>query len=140
MTDNLRRFCPARCSHCLNFIRDQRMVHQTDLVIIGVSVGVALGILIASLIFFGIRWYRKRAHLRRCANDRSLTTLPIQANGLGTSTDYSASLSTSKAIQGSENLQKNSPLSWWNHQNKDRFVSVPGVLRYSYKYVEPSAL
>lgn len=112
------------------------MVHQTDLVIIGVSVGVALGILIASLIFFGIRWYRKRAHLRRCANERSFTTLPIQANGLGTSTDYSASLSTSKAIQGSENLQKNSPLSWWNHQNKDRFVSAPGILRYSYKDIQ----
>lgn len=117
------------------------MVHKTDLlVIIGISVGVALGILIASLIFFGIRWYRKRAHLRRCANERSFTTLPIQANGLGTSTDYSASLSTSKGIQVSENLQKNSPRSWWNHQNKDRFFSAPGVLRYSYKYVEPSAL
>ncbi|KAM1009873.1 hypothetical protein ACFX13_046127 [Malus domestica] len=112
------------------------MVHQTDLVIIGVSVGLALGILIAVLIFFGIRWYKKRANLRQCANERSLTTLPIRTNGLSTTTDYSASLSTSKAIQGTENLQKSSPLSWWSHHSKDRFASASGVLRYSYKAVQ----
>ncbi|TQE00238.1 hypothetical protein C1H46_014156 [Malus baccata] len=112
------------------------MVHQSDLVIIGISVGVALGILIAVLIFFGIRWYKKRANLRQCANERSLTTLPIRTNGLSTTTDYSASLSTSKAIQGTENLQKSSPLSWWSHHSKDRFASASGVLRYSYKAVQ----
>lgn len=134
MTDNPWHLCPARCSHCLSFRKDQRMVHQTDLVIIGVSVGLALGILIAVLIFFGIRWYKKRANLRRCANERSLTTLPIRTNGLSTTTDYSASLTTSKAIQGTENLQKSSPLSWWSRHSKDRFPSASGVLRYSYKY------
>ncbi|KAM1009874.1 hypothetical protein ACFX13_046127 [Malus domestica] len=136
MADNPWHLCPARCSHCLNLRRDQRMVHQTDLVIIGVSVGLALGILIAVLIFFGIRWYKKRANLRQCANERSLTTLPIRTNGLSTTTDYSASLSTSKAIQGTENLQKSSPLSWWSHHSKDRFASASGVLRYSYKAVQ----
>ena len=111
---------------------------KTNLVAIGVSVGLALGILIASLVFFGIRWYKKRANLRRCANERSITspTLPIRTNGFGTSTDFSATLTNSIAIQVSEKPQKGSPRSWWKHQNKDRVVSTSGILRYSYKYVD----
>ena len=94
------------------------MVRQADLVIIGVSVGLTLGILISCLIFFGIRWYKKRAHIRRSANESSLTTLPIRTNGLGTSSDFSASLDSSIASSWSENLKRNSHFSWWNHQNK----------------------
>ncbi|EEF36472.1 calcium/calmodulin-regulated receptor-like kinase 2 [Ricinus communis] len=112
------------------------MVHQSDLVIIGVSVGLALGILIASLVFFGIRWYKNRANLRRCANERSLTTLPIRTNGLGTSTDFSASLAHSINIQGSEKPEKSSPFFWWNHHSKDQFASASGILRYSYKDIQ----
>lgn len=113
------------------------MGSQALLVIIGISVGLALGILIAFLVFRGIRWYRKRAHLRRCANEHSIpsTTLPIRTNGLGTSTEFSASLTNSITIQGSEQLHKSSPLSWWKSQNKDRIASASGILRYSYKYV-----
>ncbi|TKY50130.1 Leucine-rich repeat receptor serine/threonine-protein kinase [Spatholobus suberectus] len=112
------------------------MVRQADLVIIGVSVGVTLGILISCLIFFGIRWYKKRAHLRRSANESSVTTLPIRTNGLGTSTDFSASLDSSIATSRSENLKKNSHFSWWNHQKKDRFSSASGILKYSYKEIQ----
>lgn len=114
------------------------MIGRTDLVIIGVLGGLALGILIASLLFFGIRWYKKRAHLCVRANEHNVSspTLPIRTNGLGTSTDFSASLTNSRAIQGSEKLQKIPHRSWWKHQNKDRFVSTSGILRYSYKYVD----
>ncbi|TKY65019.1 leucine-rich repeat receptor serine/threonine-protein kinase [Spatholobus suberectus] len=80
------------------------MVDQADLVIICVSVGVALGVLIACLIYFSTRWYKKQAHLSRSANEPSLTTLPIRTNGLGTSTDYSASLTSS--IATSREIQK----------------------------------
>lgn len=111
------------------------MDHKADLVVIGISVGLALGILIALLIFCAIRWYKKRAHLRRCANERSLTTLPIRTNGLGTSNDFSASLSSSIAVKESENVHKNSQFFWWNNQNKDRLASVSGTPKYSYKYV-----
>ncbi|KAF5457595.1 hypothetical protein F2P56_021684 [Juglans regia] len=108
-----------------------------DLVIIGVSVGLALGIVIASLIFFGTRWYKKRAHLRRCANERSIpsATLPIRTNGTGTSTDFSASLTNSIAIQGSNKLPKGY-WPWWKHQNKGGFVSASGILRYPYKDIQ----
>lgn len=112
------------------------MVHQGDLVVIGISVGLALGILIAALLFFGIRWYKKHVHLRQCANERSVGTLPIRVHGLDTSTDFSASLSNSVTIQGPERSQKSSPLSsWWKHHSKHRFASASGILRYSYKYV-----
>nr|XP_023873120.1 calcium/calmodulin-regulated receptor-like kinase 2 isoform X2 [Quercus suber] len=114
------------------------MVPQAGLVIIGISVGLALGILIAFLVFLGIRWYRKRAHLRRCANEHSIpsTTLPIRTNGFGTSTEFSASLTNSITIQGPEQLQKSSQLSWWKSQNKDRIASPSGILRYSYKDIQ----
>lgn len=111
------------------------MVRQTDLVIIGVSVGVALGILVSCLIFFGIRWCKKRAHITRSASEPSLTTLPIRTNGPGTSTDFSASITSSITSSRSENVHKNSHFSWWNHQRKDRFASPSGILKYSYKYV-----
>ena len=109
------------------------MVHKGDLVAIGISVGLALGILIASLVFFGIRWYKKRVNLRRCSNERSVTVLPIRTNGFGTSTDFSASLSNSIAVQVPEYHQKSSPNSWWSPHSKDRFVSASGLPKYSYK-------
>ncbi|KAK4602875.1 hypothetical protein RGQ29_011742 [Quercus rubra] len=114
------------------------MDRQAGLVIIGISVGLALGILIAFLVFLGIKWYRKRAHLRRCANEHSIpsTTLPIRTNGLGTSTEFSASLTNSITIQGSEQLHKSSQLSWWKSQNKDHIASPSGILRYSYKDIQ----
>lgn len=135
---NLWHFCPKRCFQSQNLKNDQRMVNQAGLVTIGISVGLALGILIAFLVFRGIRWYRKRAHLRRCANENSIpsTTLPIRTNGLGTSTEFSASLTNSITIQGSEQLHKSSQLSWWKSQNKDGIASPSGILRYSYKDIQ----
>ena len=110
------------------------MVDQADLVIVCVSVGVALGVLIACLIYFGIRWYKKRAHrLSRSANEPSLTTIPIRTNGLETSIDFSASLTSSIATSRSPNPHKSSHSTWWSHQNKDGFASVSGILKYSYK-------
>lgn len=111
-------------------------MNQPDLITTGVSVGLALGILIAVLVFFGIRWYKKHAHLRRCANERSLTTLPIRMNGLDTSTDSSASLSISIANGVSDNHRKNSPFNWRSHQNKEWLASASGIPRYSYKDIQ----
>ncbi|KAL1538834.1 Calcium/calmodulin-regulated receptor-like kinase 2 [Salvia divinorum] len=111
------------------------MVQKADLVIIGICVGLAAGILIASLVFFGIRWYRKRARLRQRENERSPSTLPIRRNGLNTSVDFSASLSSSVTNGPTEPVQKPQH-SWWNNHNKDRFASVSGILRYSYKDIQ----
>ncbi|EXB77638.1 putative leucine-rich repeat receptor-like serine/threonine-protein kinase [Morus notabilis] len=112
------------------------MAHKANLVIIGISVGLALGILIALLVFCAIRWYKKHAHLRRCTNERSVTTVPIRSNGFGTSTDFSASLSNTVAVKGSESGRKNSQFFLWNNQKKDRLASVSGIPKYSYKDIQ----
>lgn len=112
------------------------MVHSADLVIIGITAGLAIGILIASLVFCGIKWYKKHSHLRRCANERCSTALPIRTNGLDASIDSSASVSNSIAIPGSEFPAKDSHLFWWSHRHdKDQLASASGIPRYSYKYV-----
>ncbi|CAA2990672.1 calcium calmodulin-regulated receptor-like kinase 2 [Olea europaea subsp. europaea] len=112
------------------------MVRNTDLVILGISVGAAAGILIASLILFGICWYKKRAHLPRSANECSLATLPMRENGLGTSIESSASLSNSVIIKRSDYLARKPQNSWWINHSKDRFASASGLPRYSYKDIQ----
>ncbi|XP_073293963.1 calcium/calmodulin-regulated receptor-like kinase 2 isoform X2 [Primulina huaijiensis] len=107
-----------------------------DLVIIGISVGLTLGILIATLVFFGICWYKKRAHFRRYSNERSVAILPIRTNGLGTSMDSSASISNSVAIPGSEFLDRKPQHFWWNNHTKCRFASASGIPRYHYKDIQ----
>lgn len=109
---------------------------KTDLVIIGVSVGVAVGIFLAALFFFGIRWFKKHAHLQQSRNERSVSTLPIRTNGQGTSFDSSASLSNSVNIKVLDHPVKNSHLSWWSHHGKDRFPSASGIPRYHYKDIQ----
>lgn len=102
------------------------MVQKSDLVIIGISVGVAVGILIASLVFFAIRWWRRHTRLEGQTSERHIITLPIRTNGLDTSIDSSASLANSKISQPT----------WRSHNSKDRFHSPSGLLRYSYKDVQ----
>ncbi|XVF81785.1 hypothetical protein PTKIN_Ptkin15bG0184200 [Pterospermum kingtungense] len=114
------------------------MVDKRDLVVFG-SVGLALGSLIASLVFFGIRWYRKRVNLRQCSNECSATVLPIRTNGFDTSTEFSASLSSSVAVQVPEYHQKSSSNSWWRPRGKDRLASVAGLPKYSYKDVQKAS-
>ncbi|XP_010261286.1 PREDICTED: calcium/calmodulin-regulated receptor-like kinase 2 [Nelumbo nucifera] len=109
---------------------------QADLVIIGVSVGVAVGILIALCAFVGIKWYRKRFHPQRCASEPSVTTLPIRTNGIGTSIDSSASISSSITTNGLQHPAKSTQRSWWNQHNKDLFASASGIPRYSYKDIQ----
>ncbi|KAJ9562292.1 hypothetical protein OSB04_007452 [Centaurea solstitialis] len=112
------------------------MVQKADLVIIGVCVGVAVGILLASLAFFGIRWYRRRAHLRKCANDNSAATLPIRRNGVDTSSIWSESFPNSVTVKVSTYPAKTSPLSKWNKNHKEQLASASGLPRYSYKDVQ----
>lgn len=115
------------------------MVHKSDLVIIGICVGLALGILIATLVFFGLRWYKKHDHFRRCSNERSVATHPIRINGLGTSIDFSAPVANSVAVKASGFPQKKSQVSWWSNHSKDRFTSAPsasGIPRYAYKDIQ----
>ncbi|CAN1181120.1 Calcium/calmodulin-regulated receptor-like kinase 2 [Linum perenne] len=116
------------------------MVSKGDLIVIGISVGLALGVLIAVLLFIFVRWYNKRAHLRKCAanemaQQRSPTSsVPIRVNGLDASTDFSASI-TIRDMQLAHKVP--SPhSSWWSRPSKDHFISTAGVVRYSYKDIQ----
>lgn len=124
---------PARCFHCLRFIRDKTMVHKVFLVIISICVGSAFGILIAVLAFFGMRWYKKHAQFLCCTNEQVVATHPIHTDSLGTSTDFSDSLSSSIAVKGSRYCQKSSQPSRQSHHSNDHFLSASGIPRYSYK-------
>lgn len=112
------------------------MGKQADLIVICISVGVAIGLLLAVCTFFGLRWYKKRSHLRqRSTGSNSVTSLPIRTNGVGASIDSSTSISTSTSVNNSHVPAAITPRSWWNHHNKDPFASKSGIPRYSYKYV-----
>ncbi|XP_043702090.1 calcium/calmodulin-regulated receptor-like kinase 2 [Telopea speciosissima] len=111
------------------------MRNQTELVI-GVSVGLAIGVLLALCAFIGIRWYKKRSNLRRCSNDRNITTLPIRMNGIGASIDSSASLSNSITIPVPQHLPENTQRFRWNRHKKDQFASTSGILRFAYKDIQ----
>ncbi|KAK6928048.1 Serine-threonine/tyrosine-protein kinase, catalytic domain [Dillenia turbinata] len=112
------------------------MKQQANFVIIGISAGVAVGILIASIIYCAIKWYKRHSHLRRCANERSSTTLPIRIHGLDTSVNLSASISNSNVIQGSGLIPRSAKSSWWRNHRKDHFISASGIPRYSYKDIQ----
>ncbi|KAG9137305.1 hypothetical protein Leryth_014940 [Lithospermum erythrorhizon] len=102
------------------------MVQKSDLVIIGISVGVAAGILIATLVFFAIRWWKRISHFKGQTSERHLATLPIRTNGLDTSMDFSASLADSKSNQ----------YKWRSPNRNDHFHKPSGMLRYSYKDIQ----
>ncbi|CAL0299090.1 unnamed protein product [Lupinus luteus] len=118
------------------------MPRQFFLLITGVSFGLALGILSAVLVFFFMRCSKKDTSIRQSANDTSkindtsVTVLPIRTNGLETSTDYSASITSPTAVSRSENGQRDSNFSWWSHQSKDRFAKPSGIFKYSYKEIQ----
>ncbi|XP_068637429.1 calcium/calmodulin-regulated receptor-like kinase 2 isoform X1 [Aristolochia californica] len=116
------------------------MGKQADLVVIGVTVGVAIGIFVAVFAYIVIRFYRKRLQNPLHANGNGVTSsaaLPIRTNGIGTSMDFSASLSTSEIDHESQQQGKRSShWSWWGHQDGDLLASRSGIPRYTYKDVQ----
>ncbi|GER45277.1 protein kinase superfamily protein [Striga asiatica] len=112
------------------------MVRRADLVIIGISVGLAVGVLTATIVFLAICWYRKRTRLSRCTADGSAATLPIRPNGLNASIDSSASLSKSLNVTESYYINPKPRNSWWTMQRKEPLASASGILRYNYKDIQ----
>ncbi|KAL5974400.1 hypothetical protein ACLOJK_031065 [Asimina triloba] len=128
----------ARCSFFLLNKTEQKM-HQTDLVIICVTVGVAFGILLASCAFIAVRFYRKRSYHVNHSNENGVTSLPIRANGIGISMESCVSLSHSNVFHGASRLDKKSTQwSWWSssHDSKDALASASVIPSYSYKDIQ----
>ncbi|KAL4185673.1 hypothetical protein AMTRI_Chr10g231880 [Amborella trichopoda] len=109
------------------------MTHQTNLVIIGVSVGVAIGLLVALCGFIFVRLYKKRSQLQRRGSEQSRGSLPIYVNGV----DSSMVLSGSEVVNGATNsVKRGNQWSWWGSHDKDIVISASGIPRYSYKDVQ----
>ncbi|KAJ9564086.1 hypothetical protein OSB04_000052 [Centaurea solstitialis] len=107
------------------------MVHKTDLVIIGVSVGLAVGLLIATLVFFGIRWYKRRSHLQSSPHECAASGPAIHESG----TVLSESFTNTITVKLSTYPAKTSPLATI-YNGKERLTSVSGLLKYSYRDVQ----
>ncbi|KAI3713115.1 hypothetical protein L1987_71686 [Smallanthus sonchifolius] len=100
------------------------MVHKVDLVIIGVSVGLAVGLLIAALVFFGVWWYKRH----KCPS----SALPThKSSGIDTSIILSKSSDNSVTVKLSTYPTKTSPIA--TLYNK---ASASALLKYSYKDVQ----
>lgn len=109
------------------------MARETKLAIIFTSTGVLIGIFLSSLVFFCLRWYKKRSDFR----SHRTSNLPIRKNdnGHALGLDSSASQSESVVVPLPDLPTKNlSPL-WLNHHHKSHTTSVSGTPKYSYKQV-----
>ncbi|KAG1327460.1 calcium/calmodulin-regulated receptor-like kinase 2 [Cocos nucifera] len=110
------------------------MGEPTNIIVIWIPVGVAIGILVAFCAYIATRFYRKRSHVQQQPNELPAASLPIRANGIGTSIDSSASLSVSDVLHQTGN--RNTYWGQRGHQNKDLFASMSGIPRYSYKDIQ----
>lgn len=110
------------------------MANQANIIIIGVSAGVAIGVLIACFAFIAIKLYRKRPQIEHRSTELSGARLPIRVNGFDASIDSSASISVSDMGQ---NVGKKNP--YWgrkgNHR-KDLLHSLSGIPKYLYKDIQ----
>ncbi|MQM14668.1 hypothetical protein Taro_047602, partial [Colocasia esculenta] len=120
----------------LLFPFSQEMANQTNIVIICVSVGVAVGILISSCAFITIRLYR-RSRNRQYVDDLSTSSLPVQMNGVDACIDSSASTSNSETPHALPPVAKRN-MHWSKHRNqvKDIFASTSGIPRYAYRDIQ----
>lgn len=108
---------------------------QTDKIIIGVTVGVAVGIVLSCCAFFAVRFCRKRAPPSLSSRELSSTaSLPIRANGIDSSIDSSASLSIGYDPEDVPN--RNNYWGHRKHQERDLFSSFSGIPRYLYKDIQ----
>nr|GEV72164.1 calcium/calmodulin-regulated receptor-like kinase 2 [Tanacetum cinerariifolium] len=112
------------------------MVHKVDLVIMGVSVGLAVGTLITLLVFLSIRWYKRHSYLRRSAHDGSPWGLPVHKRGIDSRNILSESINNSVKVKLASYPAKHSPLATLPNNVKERVAPVSGLLKYSYKDIQ----
>ncbi|KAI4366122.1 hypothetical protein MLD38_022040 [Melastoma candidum] len=97
--------------------------------IIGLSAGVVIGVLLAILALFCVRYLRKRSQIGS-SNSRGAATLPIRANGADSCTILSDSAIDPESPVKS---RKNGINLWLDGFRRSNVVSVSGIPEYSYK-------
>ncbi|XP_074589152.1 calcium/calmodulin-regulated receptor-like kinase 1 isoform X2 [Curcuma longa] len=99
--------------------------------ILGVTVGVVIGVLLAIGALLCIRLQKKRARIR-ITSSRRASTVPMRTNGI----DVGSTQSHSTMDQESPNhtdLEEGSPALWAEGTKRKNLVSVSGVPKFSYK-------
>lgn len=99
--------------------------------IIGTSIGLVIGVLLAVLGVFCFRVHKKRSLIGSSSSRRS-ATIPIRANGV----DACTVLSDSSVATESPRRTVDSGISLWlGGLRRPSVLSASGILEYSYKYV-----
>lgn len=102
--------------------------------IIGVTVGVVIGIFIAISALFCIKFRKSRSQMGNSSSRRN-STVPFRSN----STNTCAELSDSTVDPGSPKLSVedgHGPALWLEGKKRKNAISVSGIPKYSYKYVQ----
>lgn len=112
------------------------MVNRTNSVVIGVSVGLAAGILLSLCILITVRCYLRRSLKKKNSEERIASTLPIRINDILASMDSSVSMaSVSEPSHAMPPSAKRGIPRPKKVAHSDIFASASGIPRYSYKYV-----
>jgi hypothetical protein len=108
-----------------------RMNGVSEGLIIGTTVGVVIGLLLAVGILLCMRYRRSQAQIRSSSSRRS-SLVPIRANGVNTC----AELSNSTTGQDSPREFEDCGVSMWTEgPGRKSLISASGIPKYVYKYV-----
>lgn len=109
---------------------------ESSWLVIGISIGVVIGVLLAIGGFFCFRYHRKRSQIGNSSSRRA-ATIPIRQNGI----DSCAALSDSSVGTDSPRTSTHHGISFWlGGLKKANIISASGILEYSYKYANSCKL
>lgn len=97
--------------------------------IVGISIGVVIGALLAIVGLLCFRFHRKRSQIGNSSSRRA-ATIPIRANGADSCTILSDS---SMGTESSRTSIQNGKSFWFGGPRKSHVVAASGILEYSYK-------
>ena len=109
------------------------MKAESSGLILGISIGVVIGVFLAILALYCIRYQRKRAQINSSSSRRA-ATLPIRTNGVDTSTVLSDSTMGADSPRHYEKSVNGMSL-WFDGFKKSSVVSASGIPEYCYRYV-----
>lgn len=99
--------------------------------IIGTTVGVVIGMLLAVGILLCMRYRRSQAQIRSSSSRRS-STVPIRANGVNTCAELSNSTTGQESPR---EFEDHGPSLWIEGPGRKSLISASGIPKYAYKYV-----
>ncbi|KAJ0539784.1 putative protein kinase RLK-Pelle-LRR-I-2 family [Helianthus annuus] len=100
--------------------------------IVGISIGVVIGALLAIIGLLCFRFHRKRSQIGNSSSRRA-ATIPIRANGADSCTVLSDS---SMGTESSRTSVHNGVSSWFGGPRKSHVVAASGILEYPYKDIQ----